>query len=118
MPTTPPRRKPRPAQQSYAEPAVAPSQDDMAQAIARAIIATAQTSAAATYQPPSWLDEVLAALDPLRALAPIYGKLSVSAASDLKAIRGSLARVDMSNAAPPRYAPTPCPPPSRTGVRS
>lgn len=78
-----------------------PSQEDVVQALARAIVVNAKTNANAFSEPPSWLDEVLEALTPLRALAPVRGNLPAEAAADLQSIRTALARVDMSNAKQP-----------------
>lgn len=77
------------------------SKDPVVQALSRAIIDNANTNSKAISEAPSWLQEVLEALTPLRALAPVHGKLPKEAAEDLKGIRTALARVDMSNARKP-----------------
>lgn len=50
---------------------------------------------------PSWLDELLGALAPLKALAPVRGAFPKPAIEQLAGIRRSLERVDLADAAPP-----------------
>ena len=58
---------------------------------------------------PSWLDELLDALAPLKTLAPVRGTFPKPSIEQLADIRRSLERVDLADAAPPP------PPPVRTG---
>ena len=50
---------------------------------------------------PSWLDYLLGALAPLKALAPVHGVFPKSSIEQLAGIHRSLERVDLADAAPP-----------------
>jgi hypothetical protein len=81
--------------------------------LARAVVAELRASAGGADESvdlgqsvPNWFAELLGALAPLKALAPVHGPLPKPSIDQLAGIQASLARVDLSDARP--STPSPC----------
>lgn len=82
------------------------SQDDLRQAVAEVLASVLQSSsagamAASNPSPPNWVDDILKALDPLKALSPAHGEIPAAEANRMSIIQDALRRADLSKAVRP-----------------